>query len=105
VQSWSAETYEQTKAEGEQILSELSEMVKNTPDDPRVQALVKRYHEHLNTFNKMSKDMFGKVSDLYTDDKRFAAYYKRFHKNMPEFLQQAIKTYTGAKKAKSSKKK
>jgi hypothetical protein len=94
VESWGAEAFEDVKKEGEVILTELSMMVKNTPEDPRVQALVARYHEHLNKFHETGKDMFSKISDLYTSDERFASYFKRFDANLPDFLQRAIKEYT-----------
>jgi MerR family transcriptional regulator, thiopeptide resistance regulator len=94
VESWGAEKFQQTKAEGESILAELSELVENTPEDPRVQALVKRYHTHLNQFSETSTEMFNKISDLYTDDERFAAYFKKFHHALPAFLKRAIKEYT-----------
>jgi 2',3'-cyclic-nucleotide 2'-phosphodiesterase (5'-nucleotidase family) len=94
VESWGADTFKEVQHEGESILRELAEMVKNTPEDPRVQALVEKYHTHLNRFHATSKDMLSKISDLYTSDERFAAYFQRFDGSLAVFLQKAIKEYT-----------
>ncbi|MFM2414769.1 MAG: hypothetical protein RI911_462 [Candidatus Parcubacteria bacterium] len=94
VESWGAETFSEVKQEGESILKELATMVENTPDDPRVQTLVAAYHKHLNRFNETSKEMFGKISNLYTSDERFTAYFQRFDGKLAVFLQDAIKEYT-----------
>ena len=94
VESWGADTFQEVKSEGESILRELSQMVQNTPDDPRVQKLVEQYHTHLNRFYTTSKDMFSKISDLYTSDERFVAYFQRFDGSLAAFLQKAIKEYT-----------
>lgn len=94
VESWGAETFDEVKKEGESILRQLAEMVKNTPEDPRVQSLVAQYHTHLNRFHATSKDMFSKISDLYTSDDRFVAYFQRFDGSLAAFLQKAVKQYT-----------
>ncbi len=94
VESWGVETFQEVKQEGESILRQLAEMVQNTPEDPRVQSLVAQYHTHLNRFHETSKDMFSKISDLYTSDERFVAYFQRFDGSLAAFLQKAVKQYT-----------
>ncbi|MFZ2593661.1 MAG: TipAS antibiotic-recognition domain-containing protein [Minisyncoccia bacterium] len=94
VQSWGAEKARLVNEEGEKILDELAQLVETSVDTPRVQELIQEYHAHLNNYYETGKEQFAKISELYTDDERFSAYFKKFHHKLPKFMRDAIHAYS-----------
>jgi len=80
-------------AEGQVITAGLVQVIDRDPSDPAVQALVARQHQWVNRFWDCSVEQFEKLGEGYATDPAFAATYRSFHPDLPEFFYKAIQHY------------
>jgi DNA-binding transcriptional MerR regulator len=93
---WSAYSEAQKKqilAEGEAIRRDLAAAMPAGHDSPEVQAVVARWAKHLEYFYVPSIERLRGLGHLYVEDDRFAANYRKYHADLPEFFQRAIEVY------------
>jgi len=91
-----------SKAEKEAILKEgqgvYADLVKamragETPDSARVDAILARWHEHIRYFYEPTLDILRGLGNLYNTDPEFMAFFHRFDRDLPAYLQAAIGRY------------
>jgi MerR family transcriptional regulator, thiopeptide resistance regulator len=68
-----------------------------TPDSPEVQAAVDRHHAGIERFYDCSPQIYRGLADVYLADQRFADLYRKYHKDLPEFLVAAMRAWCDKK--------
>ena len=58
-----------------------------------VQAIVTRWHKHMQYFWSPNDEQLLGLADLYNDDPRFKAKYEKVHPGLAEFMREAVKVY------------
>lgn len=81
-------------SKADEILSEISRLVSKKPSDPNVQNIIKRYRDFINeNMWNCTPDRFKTLADLYVTDIEYRDYIIQYHKDLPEFLREAIYLY------------
>lgn len=74
----------------------LGELMHLGPEAPEVQALIDAQFHFINdNFYDLDLEMFYNLAVMTTQDERYAAYYIRFHPELPRFRLEAVKFYCG----------
>ena len=87
------------KKDGEELMDEIVANMDKGVDSPEVQELVQRHYDSLRFFYEPNLEMYRNLADMYVgyqDDKRFRAYFEKHHKDLPEFMRDAIYAYCDA---------
>ena len=87
---------EEILREGQAIYSDLIPFVGGEPDEPQVQAILARWHQHMRRFYEPPLEVLRGHGHMYADHPEFAALYRAMHPDMPEFLRSAISVYVDA---------
>jgi len=96
VRSWPKEKLAAVKAEGERITRDLASEMERGPADPRVQALVAEFHQHLRHFYEPTPERIAGLGRLYVDHPDFRARYEAVRPGLAEFLREAMALYAGS---------
>ncbi len=91
--SYSAAEQKRILAEGKALYDDLAAHVSNAPDSKEVQAIVARWHIHLQHFWSPNDAQLLGLADLYNEDSRFLANYELLAPGLAEFIREAIKVY------------
>ncbi len=93
--SYSAEKKAQIKAESQVIYVDLRDNINagKSHESQDVQAIIKRWHDHLRYFYEPSVERLRGLAELYVSDPAFAANLRKIHPDLPEFLNRAIPYY------------
>ena len=86
-------TSEQMKAlgaKGDAIFQEMVSHLEKNVDTPEVQKLIQKHYEYLHNFYTPSLEMYKGLAEMYITDERFRAYFEKFHKNLPQFVHDAM---------------
>lgn len=62
------------------------------PESPEVQAEVARHRTGISRFYDCTDEIYRGLADMYLADDRFAAFYRKYHADLPEFLSRAMKS-------------
>jgi len=68
------------------------------PESKEVQILIKRWRDLMENFHHYTDEMILGLGRMYSEDPRFAAFYLKFHKDMPKFMTAAIEHYITQRK-------
>lgn len=93
IAQWSPEERKQLEAEGNDILERIVELMDKGPEDPAVREQIARYYGYINNFFDYTPEIFRALGIMYAKDERFAAYLKKYHEDLPEFMRAAITIY------------
>jgi MerR family transcriptional regulator, thiopeptide resistance regulator len=96
MQRWAGYTPEQKKAimaSGGVITQSICDHMAEGYDSPKVQELIAAWHKHIGFFYECSLEIFAALGHTYNQDPRFAAFYRRFHADMPAFMEKAMTYY------------
>lgn len=93
IAQWSPEERSRLEAEGNDILERIVDVMGKGPDDPAVQEQIARYYTYINNFFDYGPEIFNALGVMYAKDERFAAHFKKFHEDLPEFMRAAIAVY------------
>lgn len=86
----------QMQKDGEVLMDTIVTNMVHGPDSPEVQALVQQHYDSLRFFYEPSLEMYKSLADMYVgyqDDTRYRAYFEKHHKDLPEFMRDAIYIY------------
>lgn len=61
------------------------------PESDEVQAEVAKHRAGINRFYDCTDGVYRGLADMYLADDRFAAFYRKYHADLPEFLSRAMK--------------
>jgi hypothetical protein len=90
---YSKEQKEKIGAEAIAIYDDLLAHMDKGYDSPEVQQAIGRWHQHIRYFYEPTVDILRGLGQGYAEDPQFAAFYRKMHPDMPEFLRQAITYY------------
>lgn len=93
VSGWSAEERLWVQQESEAINRGMVERIGRAPDDAEVQELMERYFAYMQRFFDCSPEVFRQIGRGYVDDKRFTAFYDRYHPYLARFMRDAMAVY------------
>lgn len=96
--SYSADEKKRILDEGNTLYSDLAAIRSKGPSSKEVQAIVKRWHAHLQHFWSPSDGQLLGLADLYNEDPRFRANYEAFEPGLAEFMREAVKIYVDKRK-------
>jgi hypothetical protein len=65
---------------------------------PEVQAIIARWHRHIEYFWSPKDAQLLGLADGYNDDPRFRAFYDRIHPDLAPFIREAVKVYVKNRK-------
>ncbi|MDD2471754.1 MAG: MerR family transcriptional regulator [Dehalococcoidales bacterium] len=91
------EKFVMVQAEGGKIFKDISDNMPKGFESPEVQELVARWREWLENFHQYSDEAVLELGRSYSEDARFAKYFRGIHENLPEFLTKAIQYYCSHK--------
>lgn len=84
------------KKDGEALMDEIVANMDKGHDSPEVQALVQKHYDSLRFFYEPNLEMYRNLADMYVGyqgNTRFRAYFEKHHKDLPEFMRDAIHAY------------
>ena len=93
VSKWSKKKWDAVRSEGDEVLRQLAVLKGKPVNGPAVQALVARYHAHLNNFYQVSAAVYRGLGSLYVEDPRFRKNFDRFGSGLADYLKKAIEYY------------
>lgn len=91
----------QIMEEGQAIYTGLVPLVGGDPAAPEVQAILRRWHEHMRYFYEPPLEVLRGHGHMYADHPDFAALYRKMHPDLPEFLRAAVGHYVDALEGKA----
>jgi hypothetical protein len=68
-------------------------VMSESPSSPNVQAIVKRWHGHLQYFWSPNDEQLRGLADLYNEDAGFHANFEAMQPGLAEFMRDAIREY------------
>lgn len=98
---WKAYSDDEKKrilAEGKALYTDLAAVMPKGAASKEVQAIVARWHKHLQYFWLPIDEQLLGLADLYNDDPRFRANYEKIHPKLAEFMREAVKVYVKSHK-------
>lgn len=93
VSKMTKEDFERIGKEGDELMREIVRNMGKGAKSPDVQRLIDRHYNNLRHFYDPNLDMYRGLGSMYVDDKRFAAYFEKYDKNLPEFMREAMHNY------------
>lgn len=98
VKRWNGYTQAQRDAIMEEGGQNYLEMVKameagETVESAEVQAIVKRWHDHIYYFYEPTIDVLSGLAETYRSNPEFGAFFANFHPDLAEYLSSAIRVY------------
>lgn len=91
------EKVSQLQAEGHEIFTAISRKMAGGAGSPEVQNLVRQWRQWLENFYHYSDQAVLGLGQIYSQDPEFAEYFRKIHKDLPEFLTKAIEYYCAQK--------
>jgi len=85
-------------AEGNALYTDLASVMSKGAASKEVQAVVVRWHKHMQYFWSPSDEQLLGLASLYNDDLRFKANYEKVHPDLAEFMRKAVKVYVKNRK-------
>lgn len=85
------------QAEGGAIFRGIADSMDKGVGSPEVQALVGRWREWLEHFHAYTDEAVLGLGRMYSEDERFAGFFREYGEGMPEFLARAIEYYYAAR--------
>ncbi len=97
--SYSAEEKQRILDEGNAIFTDLAATKANGAASKPVQAVVARWHRHLQYFWSPNDEQLLGLAELYNEDPRFRANYENTAAGLADFMREAVKVYVKNRKS------
>lgn len=91
--SYTAEDKARIQREGGQVYQDMIPLLGRDPADADVQAVVRRWHEHLRAFYEPTSDILRGLGQAYAEQPEFSSFFAALHPDLPAFLSRAIDAY------------
>jgi len=89
---------ERILAEGKAIYADLIAAMPKEAASAEVQALIARWHQHMQYFWSPNDEQLLGLADGYTEDARFRANFDKMHPNLAGYMREAVKVYVKDRK-------
>ena len=86
------------QAEFDAIYRKIASDMDKGPESPEVQAGIARWRELMENFHHYTNEMILGLGRTYSADDRFAAFYLKYHPDMPGFMTGAIEYHVASRK-------
>lgn len=86
------------QAQGGAIFQAMADSMAKGPQSPEVQQLVAKWRQWLENFAHYPDEAVLGLARGYSQDQRFAAFFRKIHKDLPEFFTRAVEHYYGKQK-------
>ena len=96
--SYSAAEKEAILAEGKSIYLDLAGAMSKGAASAQVQAVITRWHKHIQYFWSTNDEQLLGLADLYNNDPRFRENYEKVAPNLSEFMREAVTVYVESRK-------
>jgi DNA-binding transcriptional MerR regulator len=96
--SYSAAQKEQIMSEGKAIYLDMIAAMPKGAISPEVQAIVERWRKHMDYFWTPDLDQLLTLANGYNDDPRFKANFDKMHRQLAEFMREAVTVYVKSNK-------
>ena len=84
--------------EGNAIYADLISVMSRGAASAEAQALVARWHKHMQYFWSPNDEQLAGLADMYNDDPRFRDNFDKLHPKLAEFMRAAVKEYVRKRK-------
>jgi hypothetical protein len=84
--------------EGSALYAELAAVMSRGPASREAQAIMGRWHTHLQHFWSPSDEQLLGLADLYNEDPRFRSRYERMAPGLAAFMREAVQVYVKGRK-------
>lgn len=101
IRNWTPDDRAVIEREGKDVIAGIAAAMGNGPESDEVQSLISRYYKYINNFYDYTPDIFKNLGEMYVEDDRFAAYFRNYHKELPEFMRDAITVFVDRKQDKN----
>ncbi len=85
-------------AEGKAVYVDLAANMSKGAGSREVQAIIARWHKHMQYFWSPNDAQLLGLADLYNEDARFRGNYEKVAPNLAEFMREAVKMYVAKQK-------
>jgi DNA-binding transcriptional MerR regulator len=85
-------------AEGKAVYTDLASAMPKGSASKEVQAVIARWHKHMQYFWSPNDEQLLGLADLYNNDPRFRENYEKVAPNLSEFMREAVKVYVEKRK-------
>jgi DNA-binding transcriptional MerR regulator len=85
-------------AEGKAVYTDLASATPKGSASKEVQAVIARWHKHMQYFWSPNDEQLLGLADLYNNDPRFRENYEKVAPNLSEFMREAVKVYVEKRK-------
>ena len=96
--SYPASEKEAILAEGKSIYFDLAAAMSKGAESKEVQAVIARWHKHMQYFWSPNDEQLLGLADLYNNDPRFRENYEKVAPKLSEFMREAVKVYVAKRK-------
>lgn len=95
---YSPEKRQRILDEGNAVYTDLIAAMSEGPSSSRVQAIVKRWHDHLQYFWSPNDEQLLGLADTYNNDPRFHANFEAMQPGLSGFMREAVQVYVQNRK-------
>jgi len=92
------EKWDALQAEFGQTYHKIVANMEKGPESKEVQEQIARWRQLMENFHHYTDEMILGLGRMYSEDERFAAFYLKFHPDMPRFMTAAIEHYVEGRK-------
>ncbi|MGI2336405.1 MAG: MerR family transcriptional regulator [Dehalogenimonas sp.] len=97
VMAMGKEKMDAVQAEFDTIYRKIAADIDKGPESPEVQSGIARWRELMENFHHYTDEMVLGLGRMYSADDRFAAFYRKYHPDMAEFMTRAIEYYVASR--------
>jgi MerR family transcriptional regulator, thiopeptide resistance regulator len=90
--------FAEVQAEGGKIFQSISDHMAEGFDSDIVQALIAEWQQWLENFHHYSAEEVSGLGQAYSQDPRFAKFFRKYHQDLPDFLSRAVEYSSTHKK-------
>lgn len=81
------------KEDGDRFMQEIVANMAHGASSFAVQRLIGQHYESLRFFYEPNLELYRNLGSMYVEDPRFAAYFQKFHPDLPQFMRDAMHVY------------
>lgn len=93
MKNWTKADFDRIQKEADDIYTSIVSLMDKGPESDEVQFHIDRFYKHMQNFYDCSYEIFRSLGNLYVEDKRFTAFYDKYHPELAAFMQKAMAYY------------
>lgn len=93
---FSKEDWNRIHTENDIMYKEIVRNMDKGPASHEVQTQIAKHYDSLRAFYEPNVEMYRGLADMYVNDKRFSAFYEKYHADMPVFMRDAMYVFCDA---------